>query len=94
MRVEVAYVGPEGELLVAVDVPDGATTGDAVRESGIRAKWPALVVDDAHVGIWSRICGLSSPVRDGDRVEIYRDLEADPKEIRRRRARDQSRKPK
>ena len=94
MHVEVAYAGPEGQHLVRIELPEGATVGDAVQLSGIRAKWPSLVIDDAHVGIWSRICGLSAPLRDGDRVEIYRDLAADPKEIRRRRALEQSRKPK
>lgn len=87
LRVEVAYAGPEGQFLLAVALAPGATVADAVHASGIRAQVPSLVIDDAHVGIWSRPCGLAAPVRDGDRVEIYRDLQADPKELRRRRAR-------
>jgi len=92
LRVEVAYAGPEGQFLIGVALPSGATVEDAVRASGIRAKVPSLVIDDAHVGIWSRRCGLAASVHDGDRVEIYRDLQADPKELRRRRAKEEQRR--
>lgn len=94
VRVEVAYAGPEGQYLLGVVLSAGATVADAVHASGIRVQVPSLVIDDAHVGIWSRPCGLAAPVRDGDRVEIYRDLQADPKAMRRSRALDQLRKPK
>lgn len=92
LRAEVAYVGPEGQFLLAVEVPDGATAGDAIRASGIAARLPGVAIDDAHVGVWSKPCGLAAVLHDGDRVEIYRPLQADPKEIRRRRAEEQRRR--
>ena len=91
ISVEVAYAGPEGQFLVRVEVPDGATTGDAIRASGLAARWPSVDIGERNVGIWSRVCGLAAPLRDGDRVEIYRPLVADPKETRRKRAEEQKR---
>ena len=86
MNIEVAYAGPEGQWLIAVDVPAGATLIDAIAASGIRAHVPQLVVDDAHVGVFSKPATLATVLRAGDRVEIYRPLLADPKDTRRRRA--------
>ena len=87
LAVEVAYAGPEGQFLLRVEVPEGATTGDAIRASGIAARIPGVELGERNVGIWSRVCGMSAPLRDGDRVEIYRPLKSDPKESRRERAR-------
>ena len=86
MRVEVAYVGPEGQFLLPVELEDGATVGDAIRDSAIAPRITAVAIGDDNVGIWSKPCPLATTLREGDRVEIYRPLQADPKEIRRRRA--------
>jgi uncharacterized protein len=86
LTVEVAYAGPEAQLLVRVTLPDGATTGDAIRAAGVAARLPGVEIGERNVGIWSRVCGLVAPLRDGDRVEIYRPLVVDPKEARRVRA--------
>lgn len=85
-RAEVCYAGPEGQFLLPVDVPAGATLADAIEASGIRARAPGLVVDDRHVGVFSKPRPLSTPVAEGDRVEIYRPLRIDPREARRERA--------
>ena len=87
LAVEVAYVGPQGQWLVDVRLPVGACVADAIAASGLQQQVPGLVVDDAHVGIHAQRVTLASPLADGDRVEIYRPLLADPKEARRRRAR-------
>ena len=92
MRVEVAYVGPEGQFLLPVELPDAATVGDAIRVSGIAPRITAVAIGDDNVGIWSKPCALATTLRDGDRVEIYRPLQADAKEIRRRRAAQQLKK--
>ncbi|MFN7552292.1 MAG: RnfH family protein [Pseudomonadota bacterium] len=85
-RAEVCYAGPEGQFLLQVELPAGATLRDAIDASGILARVPALVVDDRHVGVFSKPRSLSSPVAEGDRVEIYRPLKTDPREARRARA--------
>ena len=87
IRVEVVYAMPERQTLLALDVPEGCTAGEAIERSGIRDQHPGLVVDPAAIGIFSRKVDLGHELRDGDRVEIYRPLLADPKETRRRRAR-------
>jgi putative ubiquitin-RnfH superfamily antitoxin RatB of RatAB toxin-antitoxin module len=86
MQVEVAYAGPEGQWLVALELDAGATVSEAIERSGIRARLPALPIGDDNVGVFSRSCRLDDALADGDRVEIYRPLLADPKEARRRRA--------
>jgi uncharacterized protein len=92
LDVEVAYAGPEAQILVRVTLPDGATSGDAIRAAGVAARLPGVEIGERNVGIWSRVCGLAAPLRDGDRVEIYRPLVADPKDARRRRAEEQKRR--
>lgn len=87
LSVEVAYAGPQGQWLVDVRLPRGACVADAIAASGLGVQVPGLVVDDAHVGIHAQRVTLAAPLADGDRVEIYRPLLADPKEARRRRAR-------
>ena len=84
MRVEVAYVGPAGEALVALDVAPGTTAADAVAQSRIleRAEAPPGI----GYAIFGRRVEASTPLADGDRVEITRPLACDPKIARRRRA--------
>ena len=86
ITVEVAHATPEKQVLIAVEVNTGCTVGEAIEKSGIREAFPGLVVDPAAVGIFSRKVPLEQELREGDRVEIYRPLVADPKESRRRRA--------
>jgi len=87
LRVEVAYARPEEQLVLPLEVPSGATVRDAIRESGIIERFPEIDLDCQQVGIFSKPVGLGHMLRDGDRVEIYRPLQADPKEMRRKRAR-------
>lgn len=85
MRVEVVLALAEIQHVVALDLEPGATVADAIARSGL-ATSPGLVIDDEHVGIWNRRATLQTPLREQDRVEIHRDLVADPKQARRRRA--------
>ena len=87
ISVEVAYVGPEGQWLVELRLPGGACVADAVAASALQRQVPVLVVDDDHVGIHGQRVTLAAQLADGDRVELYRPLQADPKEARPRRAR-------
>lgn len=90
MRVEVVYSpDPRTVEQVALELAAGSTVREAVRASGIAARHPAILADGQPVGIWGRLCGLDDPLRDGDRVELYRGLTVDPKEARRQRYRRQ-----
>jgi putative ubiquitin-RnfH superfamily antitoxin RatB of RatAB toxin-antitoxin module len=85
--VEVAYAKPERQLIVELEVPEGTTVEQAVRASGILAEFPEIDLGGRNkVGIFGKVVPLTRSLRPHDRVEIYRPLIADPKEIRRRRA--------
>ena len=85
-RVQVAYATPARQEVVEVTVAAGATIEDAIRDSGILARFPEIDLSRSRVGIYGEPARLQDPVQDGDRVEIYRPLQADPKDIRRARA--------
>lgn len=86
IRVEVVYALPERQRLVACELVAPATLRDAIEASGLLAEYPQIDLARARVGVFGRVQALDAPVREGDRVEIYRPLQADPKEVRRRRA--------
>jgi uncharacterized protein len=67
----------------------GSTVRHALQESGLAAGFPALDLRAATVGIWGHKVRLAQPLRDGDRVEVYRALTVDPKVARRERFRKQ-----
>lgn len=83
MKVEVVAGFPDKQVLVAVELSEGATVWEAVLASGIRDQLPDLVLDPKRVGIFGRLCAPDQVLQAGDRVEVYRPLSADPKEIRR-----------
>jgi putative ubiquitin-RnfH superfamily antitoxin RatB of RatAB toxin-antitoxin module len=82
--VEIVYALPDRQVLRRILIPDGSTVGDAIRASGLRAEFPEI--DPTRVGIHGKPVPVDATLRDGDRVELYRPLRADPKEIRRTRA--------
>ncbi len=86
INVEVAYALPEKQLIRAVNVDSGTTIGAAIVQSGLMMDFPELELEDAKVGIFGKVAKMTSVLNDGDRVEIYRPLIADPKEVRRKRA--------
>ncbi len=85
-RVEVACATPALQVLVEVAVAPGASVEQVIRESGVLERFPEIDLNRQRVGIFGELAALNDVVHDGDRVEIYRPLRADPKEIRRRRA--------
>jgi putative ubiquitin-RnfH superfamily antitoxin RatB of RatAB toxin-antitoxin module len=89
IRVEVVYALPEKQLLLSLEVPEGTTLEEAIERSGIVNEFPGLEVDPQRVGIFGNKARLQDTLREGDRVEIYRPLIADPKESRRQRAKSQ-----
>lgn len=81
--VEVAVAWPELQVLVPLTLAPGATVADAIRESGLCARFPGLEVRSDRLGVFSQPCGPERELRAGDRVEIYRPLKMDPKVARR-----------
>lgn len=84
--VEVAYALPEKQYLQRVTLNEGATVEEAIRASGLLELRSDISLTKNKVGIYSRPVKLGDELHDGDRVEIYRPLIADPKELRRKRA--------
>ena len=86
IRVEVVYALPGEQVLIALEVGQGTTALQALEHSGLLRRYPEI--DPAGpIGIFGRVTDPDTPLRDGDRVEIYRSLLADPKDARRARAR-------
>jgi uncharacterized protein len=86
LTVEVAYALPRRQLILDLRVAAGATAEQAIRASGILEQFPEIDLQHNKVGIFGKPCRLTDTLRDGDRVEIYRPLIADPREIRKQRA--------
>jgi putative ubiquitin-RnfH superfamily antitoxin RatB of RatAB toxin-antitoxin module len=86
ISVEVIYALPDLQPLMRVPLVEGATVEDAIRASGVLEAHPEIDLARNKVGIFSKLVKLDEKVRDRDRVEIYRPLIADPKEVRRKRA--------
>lgn len=87
MRVEVVHALRDVQHVIAVELNEAASVADAIARSGLTERFD-LLVDDDHVGVWNRRVTLATTLREGDRVEIYRGLIADPKQARRQRAVD------
>jgi putative ubiquitin-RnfH superfamily antitoxin RatB of RatAB toxin-antitoxin module len=86
IAVEVAYARPDQQLIIPLEVAEGTTVAEAIERSGIRERFPEIDLGRNKVGIFGKLSKPTTPLRPGDRVEIYRQLVADPKEVRRRRA--------
>lgn len=89
VNVEVAFAAPNRQELVALELEQGATVADAIRESKLQALFRNVDFDALQAGIWGRIIERDTVLTDGDRVELYRPLERDPMEARRELARVQ-----
>lgn len=86
INIEVVYALPEEQLLLKRSVPMGTTVAGAIRYSGVLDKHPEIDLAKNKLGIFGKLTKADAVVRDKDRIEIYRPLIADPKEVRRKRA--------
>ena len=86
IEVEVVYGLPNKQALLSLFVDEGSTIEQAVTESGIAEVFAEIDLSIHKVGIWNRVAKLSDLVQNLDRIEIYRPLIADPKEVRKQRA--------
>ncbi len=88
INVEVVFGTIESQQLVSVSIPSESTVADALEMSKIGAAFPDADIANLPTGIWGRPVGRDQTLADGDRVEVYRELEIDPKESRRLKALD------
>ena len=86
IRVEVVFALADRQELRAITLPEGATVADAIAESLLAQSFLEQDFESLSVGIWGHTVTKEHVLTDGDRVEIYRDLEIDPREARRQLA--------
>ncbi|MCS3454448.1 putative ubiquitin-RnfH superfamily antitoxin RatB of RatAB toxin-antitoxin module [Aeromonas sp. BIGb0405] len=86
LNIEVVYALPDRQTVLALRVGAGTSVQAAIEQSGILAKHPEIDLAVNKLGIYSRLAKGSDLLQDGDRIEIYRPLTADPKEMRKKRA--------
>jgi putative ubiquitin-RnfH superfamily antitoxin RatB of RatAB toxin-antitoxin module len=84
MHILVVVAWPEGQEITSLDLEAGATVAQALAAAQVSLRHPGVSLD--HVGVWGRRGGHDTPLREGDRVEVYRPLRADAKKMRRARA--------
>lgn len=85
IEVEVVYALPQEQVVVRLELEEGATVEAAICASGLLARYREIDLATQKVGIFGRVVGLEEVLRGRDRVEIYRPLIADPKEARKKR---------
>lgn len=85
-QVEVAYALADMQVILPVEVEEGATLRQAIERSGLLHRYPEIDLAVNKVGIFGRLAKLDETLRARDRVEVYRPLIADPKEVRKQRA--------
>jgi uncharacterized protein len=83
LKIEVVFALPDRQELVTVTVEKGATVEDAIACSSLGASFPDWNLKNCAVGIWGRPVGRKQALQEGDRVELYRPLQLDPREARR-----------
>lgn len=89
ISVEVAYARPDEQVILPLVVPVGTTVEQAIQRSGILDRFPEIDLATQKVGVFSQLVDRDRQLRQHDRIEIYRPLQVDPKEMRRKRARAQ-----
>jgi hypothetical protein len=86
IMIEVSYALPKKQIIIPILVPKDISVKEAIELSGILKKFEGIDLASNQVGIFGKLTTLDKTLRDHDRIEIYRPLIADPKEIRRKRA--------
>ena len=86
MIVEVAYARPDEQVIIPLNVTPGTIVKTAILESGILERFPEIDLLNSKVGIFGKLGKLDKVLSEGDRVEIYRPLIADPKAARKKKA--------
>jgi putative ubiquitin-RnfH superfamily antitoxin RatB of RatAB toxin-antitoxin module len=84
MNVGVAYADKFKKVWLKLEVPDGSTVREAIEHSGLLSQFPDIDLETQKVGVFGKLKKLTAKVADRDRVEIYRDITADPETVERR----------
>ena len=84
MNVGVAYADRFKQIWLKLEIPDGSTVRDAIEHSGILNQFPDIDLGKQKVGIFGKLTKLDAKVEEGTRVEIYREITADPELVERR----------
>lgn len=84
MKVGVVYAERGRQVWLKLDLPEGATVSDAIDGSGVLEKFPSIDLSTQKIGIFGKLVALDRELADGDRIEIYRPIVADPETIPRR----------
>lgn len=84
MNVGVAYADKFKQVWLKLEVPDKCTVQEAIEHSGLLERFPEIDLDHQKVGIFGKITKLNARVKEGERVEIYREITADPETVERR----------
>lgn len=85
MNVGVCYAEADRQLWLRLEVPDDSTVQQAIELSGVLKRYPHIDLTTQKVGIFGKLAKLDASVKEGDRVEIYRKITADPQQVQRRR---------
>jgi len=86
IQIEVTYARSERQDVIRLKLSEGSTIGQAIEASGLLQRYPELDLAKLKVGVYGKLSKLDTVLRERDRVEIYRPLIADPKEVRKQRA--------
>lgn len=86
LNIEVVYALPEKQEIIALKLPEGTSVRQAIEASGLLLKYPEIDPAKNKLGVFAKLAKPDAVLRDMDRVEIYRPLIADPKEVRKQRA--------
>ena len=90
-HIQLCYALPEQAVVIDLDIEVGCTLEQAIGQSGLLTQFPEIDLRHNKIGIYGKLKPLDTVARDGDRIEIYRPLRADPMESRRRRAQHKTR---
>ncbi|MBV5302168.1 MAG: RnfH family protein [Methylococcales bacterium] len=85
MNIGVCYAEAERQMWLRIEVPDESTVEQAIELSGVLTHYPHIDLTVQKVGIFGKLTKLDARVKEGDRVEIYRKITADPQQVQRRR---------
>lgn len=86
MQIAVAYARTDRQVWMEIEMQEGATVREAIERSGVLEEFPEIDLEVNKVGIFARPVKLDQPLKEGDRVEIYRPLIADPKQVKKKAA--------
>jgi len=84
MNVGVCYATPARQVWLKIDVPEGSTVRDAIVLSGLLQQFPTIDLETQKVGVFGKVTKLDATLTEGERVEIYRAITADPEQVERK----------